>query len=128
MQACCHDAPVISFSGSCDIYCNALNQTTDELMSCLGQNFGANKGNTAGILCSRNGSKPMTKWGLSLPIANKILELRESKNEGVWVDRICIGQKNSEEKKIPIGSMDIIYHACRRLLDRLWELPPSSAS
>src|ERR1700761_6120740 len=61
-------------------------------------------------------AQPMTEWGLSLPIANKILELRESKNEGVWVDRICIDQENSEEKKISIGSMDIIYRACRRLI------------
>jgi hypothetical protein len=61
MEACCRDAPIISLGGSCDIYCNALNQTTDELMNCLGQNFGANKGNTAGILCSRKGSNDGSK-------------------------------------------------------------------
>lgn len=61
-------------------------------------------------------AQPMTEWGLSLPMVNKILELRESKDEGVWVDRICIDQKNCKEKKIAIGSMDIIYRACRRLV------------
>ena len=61
-------------------------------------------------------AQPTTEWGVSLPMANKILELRESKDEGVWVDRICIDQENDDEKKIAIGSMDIVYRACRRLV------------
>ena len=60
-------------------------------------------------------AQPMTEWGVSLPIATKILELRESKDEGVWLDRICIDQQNDDEKKVAIGSMDIVYRACRRL-------------
>jgi hypothetical protein len=54
MQICCRDAPIISIENSCDIYCNTLNQTTEQLMQCLTLNFGANKGNSAGILCSLN--------------------------------------------------------------------------
>jgi hypothetical protein len=61
-------------------------------------------------------AQPMTKWGISVPMANKILELRDSKDEGVWVDRMCIDQTNDDEKKIAIGSMDIIYRASRRLI------------
>ena len=56
LQTCCHDAPIISLIGSCDLYCNALNQTTDQLMGCLIRNFGAEEKNTAGVLCSRKGS------------------------------------------------------------------------
>ncbi|OCK75023.1 hypothetical protein K432DRAFT_386457 [Lepidopterella palustris CBS 459.81] len=61
-------------------------------------------------------AQPLTKWGVSQPMANKILSLRNSKDEGVWVDRICINQDDETEKKIAIGSMDVIYRACRRLL------------
>ena len=52
MQICCRDAPIISLSHSCDIYCNAWNQTIDQLTQCLLLNFGANKGDSSGILCS----------------------------------------------------------------------------
>ena len=61
-------------------------------------------------------AQPSTEWGVSLPMANKILELRYSKDEGVWVDSICIDQRNNVEKKIAIGSMDIVYRSCRRLV------------
>ena len=47
-------------------------------------------------------AQPMTRWGISLPMATKILELRH-KDEGVWVDKICIDQENSKEKTIAIG-------------------------
>jgi hypothetical protein len=52
MQACCRDAPIISFGNDCDIYCNVVGQSTEQLSSCLSLNFGADNGNTAGILCS----------------------------------------------------------------------------
>jgi len=60
MQACCQGAPIISIENSCDIYCSALNQTTDQLISCLSLNFGALAGNSAGILCS-SGASPALK-------------------------------------------------------------------
>jgi hypothetical protein len=56
MQGCCLGAPIISLSNSCDIYCNAVNQTTDQLMDCLLQLYGGSKGNTAGVLCQKDGS------------------------------------------------------------------------
>ena len=61
-------------------------------------------------------AQPVTDWGVSLPIAKKILKLRDPKDEGVWVDKICIDQKNEDEKKNAIRSMDIIYRTCRRLV------------
>jgi hypothetical protein len=61
-------------------------------------------------------AQPMTELGLSLPMVNKILEKRNSEDEGVWLDNRCLDQKNDEEKKTAIGAIDIIYRACRRLL------------
>jgi len=61
-------------------------------------------------------AQPLTDWGVSRPMADKILSLRDSKYEGVWVDRICINQSDEVEKKVAIGSMDVIYRACRQLV------------
>jgi len=61
-------------------------------------------------------AQPTTPWGQSQPMVDKILSLRESKDEGVWVDQLCIDQENDEEKRIAIGSMDVIYRAARRLI------------
>lgn len=74
IQACCRDVPLISLSDSCDIYCNAINQTTDDLMNCLSQNFGADKGNTAGILCFRKGSSNRSKK-VTRPLLIKVVGL-----------------------------------------------------
>ncbi|KAI9776245.1 MAG: hypothetical protein M1839_000478 [Geoglossum umbratile] len=61
-------------------------------------------------------ARPLTTWGLSYPMVSKILSLRESKDEGVWVDQLCIDQKNKDEQEIAIGSMDVIYRAARQLV------------
>jgi hypothetical protein len=57
-----------------------------------------------------------TPWGQSQPMVDKILSLRESKDEGIWIDQLCIDQENEDEKKIAIGSMNVIYRAARRLI------------
>lgn len=57
-----------------------------------------------------------TLWGQSQPMVDKILSLRESKDEGIWIDQLCIDQENEEEKQIAIGSMDVIYRAARWLI------------
>jgi hypothetical protein len=44
-------------------------------------------------------AQPLTDWGVSRPMANKILSLRESKDEGVWVDKICINQSMKSRRK-----------------------------
>ncbi len=61
-------------------------------------------------------AKPVTEWGMSLLMVKKILECRNSKEEGIWIDTVCIDQENEEEKAIAIGSMDYIYRSCRRLV------------
>jgi hypothetical protein len=42
-------------------------------------------------------------------MVDKILKLRESDDEGIWVDQLCIDQENKDEKSIAIGVMDVIY-------------------
>ena len=64
MKACCGAAPIISIESGCDIYCSAINQTTDQLMQCLGQQFGAVMGNTAGVLCSPNAAAVVKPHGM----------------------------------------------------------------
>jgi len=61
-------------------------------------------------------AQSMTTLGLSQPVISKILELKQSDDEGVWVDCVCIDQKNEKEKQVAIGSMDVIYRAARRLI------------
>src|SRR5947207_2470154 len=56
------------------------------------------------------------RWEISKPMVDKILSLRGPENEGVWLDKLCIDQKNKDEKKTAIGSMDVIYRSARRLL------------
>jgi hypothetical protein len=57
-------------------------------------------------------AQPLTHWGVSQPMADKVLSLRDSKDEGIWVDSVCINQSDEVEKKVAIGAMDIIYRAC----------------
>jgi hypothetical protein len=51
MKACCKSAPIIYIEDGCDIYCNIVDQSADQLSNCLIQSFGASKGNTAGVSC-----------------------------------------------------------------------------
>ena len=36
-------------------------------------------------------------------------------NEGIWIDQLCINQKDDEEKKLLVGAMDVIYRSARQL-------------
>ncbi|KAL3421654.1 hypothetical protein PVAG01_05810 [Phlyctema vagabunda] len=38
---------------------------------------------------------------------------RQSENEGLWVDRVCIDQDNEVEKQISIGQMNLVYNRAR---------------
>ena len=42
-----------------------------------------------------------------------ILNERQSEDEGLWVDQICINQEDEAEKAISIGMMDTIYKSAR---------------
>ena len=42
-----------------------------------------------------------------------ILNERETQNEGVWIDQLCINQENSVEKENTVPAMDLIYQRAR---------------
>jgi len=54
-------------------------------------------------------------WDISRPMVDAIMSLRQT-GEGVWIDKLCINQADSNEKKVAIGAMDILYRAARRLV------------
>ncbi len=49
-------------------------------------------------------------------MADAILSLRTSGDEGVWLDKLCINQSDESEKAIAIGAMDVVYRSARRLV------------
>ncbi len=55
-------------------------------------------------------------WEISPLMVEAILKLRESPQEGVWIDRACIDQTSPAEKADAIGCMGFIYKAARRLV------------
>ncbi|KAM7220118.1 hypothetical protein V8F06_004446 [Rhypophila decipiens] len=62
-------------------------------------------------------AKPLADgWEISRPMVDAIMGLRQSPDEGVWLDKLCINQKNEEEKQRHIAAMDIIYQSSRRLI------------
>ncbi len=38
---------------------------------------------------------------------------RISEEEGLWIDQLCIDQRNKEEKGVAIAAMDVIYRGAR---------------
>ena len=42
-----------------------------------------------------------------------LLHERESENEGIWIDQLCIDQHNDEEKIYAIPVMDLVYKRAR---------------
>jgi hypothetical protein len=55
-------------------------------------------------------------WEVSMPMIKAVMGLRSDPNEGVWLDKLCINQKNTREKKVHIGAMDTIYRSARRVI------------
>ena len=55
-------------------------------------------------------------WEISAPMVNAVMSLRESQDEGVWLDKLCINQQDSMEKKVQVGAMDFIYRSARRVV------------
>ncbi|KKY37907.1 hypothetical protein UCDDA912_g02124 [Diaporthe ampelina] len=60
--------------------------------------------------------KPGGLWPVGPRFADAILGLRGHPREGVWMDQICVNQKDDQEKQRAIACMDIIYRSCRRLV------------
>jgi hypothetical protein len=61
-----------------------------------------------------SGLKP--GWEISQPMADAVLSLRTSADEGVWLDKLCINQSNDSEKAVAIGAMDVVYRSARQLV------------
>ncbi|RFU28516.1 hypothetical protein B7463_g7816, partial [Scytalidium lignicola] len=52
---------------------------------------------------------------------------RNAANEGVWIDQLCIDQKNREEKKIAIAAMDAVYKHARSVFVALEDIEVNQA-
>ncbi|CAG9981308.1 unnamed protein product [Clonostachys byssicola] len=55
-------------------------------------------------------------WEVSLPMIEAVMGLRSDPDEGVWLDKLCINQEDTREKKVHIGAMDTIYRSARRVI------------
>jgi hypothetical protein len=64
MRACCNGADFIIPEDGCHIYCQTVGQTADQQTQCLSFHFGAQQGDTQGILCSSDATRQ--RRGLSL--------------------------------------------------------------
>lgn len=60
--------------------------------------------------------EPGALWPIGKRFAAAILELRGHPREGIWMDQICINQRDDHEKQRAIACMDTIYKSCRRLV------------
>ncbi|KAL2286515.1 hypothetical protein FJTKL_06876 [Diaporthe vaccinii] len=65
---------------------------------------------------SHSAREPGGLWPVGKRFADAILGLRGHPREGIWMDQICIDQKDEAEKQRAIACMDIIYKSCRRLV------------
>ncbi|KAF2716506.1 hypothetical protein K431DRAFT_289365 [Polychaeton citri CBS 116435] len=59
-----------------------------------------------------------------------VLEERDSPNEGIWVDQICIDQDSDEEMTLSMSAMDMVYRSSRKIVVALddIELTPRESS
>jgi hypothetical protein len=53
------------------------------------------------------------KSPLTLPMWRKIMKLRSSDKEGIWIDQLSIKQDDESDKQNAIAAMDLIYRSAR---------------
>ena len=61
-------------------------------------------------------------WPISEQMLRRIVQLRH-RNEGIWIDALCIDQDNDAEQREAIAAMDLIYRSARMviiLLEDVW--------
>jgi hypothetical protein len=64
--------------------------------------------------CKTSGSpNPDENLPLTVRMIGSLLKLRQSQNEGIWIDQFCIDQRNTVEKRNAIYHMDTIYRSAR---------------
>ena len=70
---------------------------------------------------------PEMGWPVSTAMIHSLLEQRESRDEGIWIDQCCINQQDPLEKRIAIGSMDLLYKSARKVVVILEDVDISEA-
>ncbi|KAK3897916.1 heterokaryon incompatibility protein-domain-containing protein [Staphylotrichum tortipilum] len=55
-------------------------------------------------------------WEISEPMIHAVMALRQTPDEGVWLDKLCINQDDPVDKEGHIALMDTIYHSARRVV------------
>jgi hypothetical protein len=57
---------------------------------------------------------------LPTPVSKKMFvafsTLRNSEEEGLWIDQLCVNQDDRDEKHVAVASMDILYRSARLVL------------
>ncbi|KAK4135995.1 hypothetical protein BT67DRAFT_229024 [Trichocladium antarcticum] len=53
-------------------------------------------------------------WEISQPMTDAVMALRQTPDEAVWVDKLCINQDDEADKTAHIAAMDAIYRSARR--------------
>jgi Heterokaryon incompatibility protein (HET) len=53
------------------------------------------------------------EWPITEAMLRAFLDQRNTYDEGVWIDALCIDQNNATEKMHAIGSMDMLYKSAR---------------
>ncbi|KXH26782.1 hypothetical protein CSAL01_00328 [Colletotrichum salicis] len=60
--------------------------------------------------------EPGGLWPIGKRFADAILEQRGHSREGMWIDQVCINQRDEFEQQRAIASMDVVYKSCRKLI------------
>jgi tetratricopeptide (TPR) repeat protein len=61
----------------------------------------------------QSGSRVVFPANFTPGLCKALLDERRSRNEGIWIDKLCINQECEEEKKNTIPAMDLIYKKAR---------------
>ncbi|KAI8940052.1 hypothetical protein NX059_003771 [Plenodomus lindquistii] len=60
--------------------------------------------------------EPHDVWPIKKSFVDAILSEKPHPRCGIWMDQLCIDQTSSEDKRIAVAAMDIIYRSCLRLV------------
>ena len=66
-------------------------------------------------------------WEVSQPMVDAVMGLRQSADEGVWLDKLCIDQSSAADKMLHIGAMDVLYRSARRMVILLEDVQLTAA-
>ncbi|KXJ93530.1 heterokaryon incompatibility protein-domain-containing protein [Microdochium bolleyi] len=55
-------------------------------------------------------------WKISRPMVDAVMACRESDQEAVWIDRLCINQDDDHDRTTHLSAMDLLYKSARRMI------------